>query len=130
MASAQYETRTRTVEETLVVLTLTEEEADELRTVVGDADGSLVLGRVYRALTSPASPEPAAAEGGDTFDYNGVTYNLSAAYRDREDDEWTFTGRRNEHDVPYVTMYAGSDNTADNLVSIARNYGPLTKVTP
>ncbi|CAM5405178.1 hypothetical protein SMICM304S_03452 [Streptomyces microflavus] len=40
MASAQYETRTETVEKTVVVLTLTEGEADALRDIVGASDGT------------------------------------------------------------------------------------------
>ncbi|WP_406324054.1 phiSA1p31-related protein [Streptomyces niveus] len=130
MATAQYETRSRTVEETVVVLTLTEDEADELREIVGNADGSLALERVYRALASPAAPEADAEASTDTYEYDGVTYDLSARYRDCEGDEWTFTGQRNIVGHPCVTMYEGSDNTADTIVSIARGYGPLTEVTP
>ncbi|WP_326812128.1 phiSA1p31-related protein [Streptomyces scopuliridis] len=126
MASAQYETRTRTVEEKIVVLTLTEDEARALWEVVGEADGTPTMTRIYRALGSPGD---STATPDDTYEYDGVSYNLYATYRDREGDEWTFTGRRNENGVPYVTMYPGSDNTFDTIGSVVRLYAPLTKVT-
>lgn len=128
MATAQYETRTRTVEETVVVLTLTEDEADELRKVVGAADGTRTMVCILRAIGAPGVPNPETSA--DTYQYNGMTYDLTERYRDCEGDEWSFTGRRSAEGVPHVTMYEGSDNTADTIVSIARGYGPLTKVTP
>lgn len=121
MATAQHETRTRTVEERFVVLTLTEDEAGTLRSILGGYSGPNAIG-IYRALAVPAAPK--AETSADTFEHLGITYDLSAAYRDREGDEWTFTGRRNEYGVPYVTMYPGRGSTADTLISVVRGYAP------
>ncbi|CAM5409537.1 putative protein OS=Streptomyces microflavus OX=1919 GN=Smic_80850 PE=4 SV=1 [Streptomyces microflavus] len=128
MASAQYETRTETVEKTVVVLTLTEGEADALRDMVGASDGTRTMARIYEALsnpTSPAQPAPAA----ETFEYDGVTYDLNAKYRDRDGDVWSFTGKLSGSGVPRVTHTGYADNY-DTIAEIADNYGPLTKVTP
>ncbi|MYY03090.1 MULTISPECIES: phiSA1p31-related protein [unclassified Streptomyces] len=125
MAEAQYETRTRTVEETFVVLRLTEDEAEELAgRLLYDAADSDCMQRLLEALRHPVSPAPPA----DTFEYGGVMYDLSAKYRDTEADVWSFTGRRDPEGIPYVTMYEGSNNTADTIVSVNRGWGPLTKV--
>ncbi|MGP3750859.1 phiSA1p31-related protein [Streptomyces sp. IBSNAI001] len=125
MATAQYETRTRTVEETVVVLTLTEDEADELRTIVGLADGTRTTVRIYQALEKIEAPKPAPAD--DTFEYDGVTYDLDATYADKQGDTWTFTGNRHSNGSPaLVCEYSGYTEIGDVLDS----YGPLTKVTP
>ncbi|MFD5198838.1 phiSA1p31-related protein [Streptomyces sp. NPDC058375] len=127
MAAAQYETRTRTVEETVVVLTLTEDEAEELRTIVGHADGTRTTVRIYQALEKIEAPKPAPAA--DTFEYDGVTYDLNAKYKDRDGDVWSFTGRLSDDGIPRVT-YTGYADNIDTIAEIADNYGPLTKVTP
>lgn len=127
MAHAQYETRTKTVEETVVVLRLTEDEADTLRSILDGYSGPNSVS-IRSALAKPTAPMEAATSG-DTFEYAGVTYDLGAAYRDQEDDCWTFTGRCSPGGSPYVTMYAGSDNRFDTLSRIVHAYGPLTKVT-
>ncbi|WNI28623.1 phiSA1p31-related protein [Streptomyces sp. ITFR-6] len=125
MAEAQYEIRTETVEKTVVVLTLTEDEASSLKGVLEALDYTGCLTSLLASLTKPTAPETSA----DTFEYGGVTYDLHAAYIDQEDDTWTFTGRRTDGGDPYVTMYAGRDNRGDTLSSIVHGYGPLEKVT-
>ncbi|MFE3144772.1 phiSA1p31-related protein [Streptomyces scopuliridis] len=133
MATAQYETRTRTVEETVVVLTLTEFEADELRRVVGAADGTHTMVRIFGALekpTPPAAPEPSA----DTFEYEGVTYELGAVYRDREGDHFKFEMPLSADGTPggrsrYIDG-SGFGGPHWTLAEVAGAYGPLTKVTP
>ncbi|MFE6518850.1 phiSA1p31-related protein [Streptomyces sp. NPDC057748] len=86
MAEAQYETRTRTVEETVIVLKLTEDEADELRQVAGMSSG-YAMARVYRALTQPAAPETETAAG---FEYAGEIYEYGIQYRDIDGDVFEF----------------------------------------
>lgn len=127
MAIAQYDTRTRTVEETVVVLTLTEDEADELRHVVGAASGTRTLVRIFDVLaapTPPATPAPAA----DTFEYDGVTYELNATYVDRDNDTWYFARIGSE-------VIGGGDHKPEDpddgcSLDFVMDYRPLTKVTP
>ncbi|MFF9525395.1 phiSA1p31-related protein [Streptomyces achromogenes] len=79
-------------------------------------------GGVYASSVEPVD-EPAA----DTYEYDGVTYDLSARYRDKDGDVWSFTGKRRAS-VPTVTMTGDVDNW-NTIELIARNYGPLTRVT-
>ncbi|MER6485706.1 phiSA1p31-related protein [Streptomyces virginiae] len=122
MASAQYETATRTVEETLVVLKLTEDEADALREIVGASDGTRLHVGILKALEQIGH----GADG--TYTPTVKAYDLSAAYRDRSGDVWTFTGRRAPDGEPYVTYTDTASNT-DRITDIEREWGPLTKVT-
>ncbi|MFB8071094.1 phiSA1p31-related protein [Streptomyces californicus] len=124
MATAQYGTRTRTVEETVVVLTLTEDEADALEALVLGESGA-VMERIYWALRQTEPPAPAA----DTFEYDGVVYDLNAKYTDCDGDVWSFTGRLSHDGIPRVSFTGYGDN-AGTIVDIAKAYGPLTKVTP
>jgi hypothetical protein len=127
MATAQYETRTRTLEETLVVLTLSEDEADELRALIDRADNRGVLSDLRDALRAPAA--------GDLYNHDGITYDLTAKYQDQDGDYWTF--RRYDDEV---RGYCGRDihrdyssligPYSDTLAEAVRSYGPLTKVTP
>ncbi|MFE6493381.1 phiSA1p31-related protein [Streptomyces sp. NPDC057748] len=141
MAEAQYETRTRTVEETVVVLTLTEEEADELRQVAGMSSG-YAMARVYRALTQPAAPE-GATTAAETFEYKGITYEIGAIYRDAEGDHFDFRAELSAFDTPDCNadgtpigrnrgQYADGKPNGWNwsLREVVENHGPLTKVTP
>jgi hypothetical protein len=121
MANAHYETATRTVEETFVVLKLTEEEADALREIVGASDGTRVSVRILKAL------QEIGHGAADTYTVDGKTYDLSARYRDRDSDVWEFTGRRSPDGVPRVTS-TGSPDNPDTITEIEADYGPLTKV--
>ncbi|MFB7012929.1 MULTISPECIES: phiSA1p31-related protein [unclassified Streptomyces] len=140
MAEAQYETRTRTVEEKFVTLTLTEDEADELRQVAGVSSG-YAMARVYRALTQPTAPEPEPSA--DTFSYQGTTYEMGAIYRDVEGDHFDFKAELSAFDTPdcnadgtpigrYRGQYADGKPNGWNwsLREVVENHGPLTKVTP
>ncbi|MFC8583196.1 phiSA1p31-related protein [Streptomyces sp. NPDC057217] len=123
MAHAQYETRTRTVEETVVVLELTEDEADELRDVLGESDGTPTRVRILAALQKP---EPSKAEEpASTFEYGGVVYDLTATYRDDEGDAWRFTGETHSDGSPKLHC-AGSYRT--EIGDVLAAFGPLTKV--
>lgn len=130
MVSAQYETRSRTVDETVVVLTLTEDEADELRTIVGKTIGTPTLTSVYRALATPNASEP-ADEATDTFEYEGVAYELGALYEDAENDRFEFGNGLASNGSPRGRLvWRGGDrgNWNWSLAEAVHSYGPLTKV--
>ncbi|MFB7479531.1 phiSA1p31-related protein [Streptomyces anulatus] len=125
MATAQYETRTRTVEEKVVVLTLTEDEADELRTIVGLADGTRTTVRIYQALEKIEAPTPAQAA--DTFEYDGVTYELGARYEDCDGDPWYFTRFGSQ---VVGNSYRGVEDAEHGCsTDFIMGHRPLTKVT-
>ncbi|WP_369147082.1 phiSA1p31-related protein [Streptomyces sp. R44] len=66
----------------------------------------------------------------DTFEYNGVTYDLTATYRDKDGDEWTFKGGTRASDgTPDGAMngYAGGTYSY-TLGYAARHYAPLTRI--
>ncbi|OSC76493.1 hypothetical protein B5180_01680 [Streptomyces sp. BF-3] len=126
MATAQYDTRTRTVEETVVVLTLTEDEADALKEELVLISGSEVVRQVLGALRRPTTEQPAPAA--DTFEYDGVTYELDAAYTDRDNDTWYFARIGGE-------VIGGGDHKPEDpddgcSLDFIMDYRPLTKVTP
>jgi hypothetical protein len=116
MATAQYETRSRTVTETAVVLVLTEDEADDLRGLVGAADATPNRVAILRALTEPSGST-------DTFDYRGVTYEMGATYQDDTGDDWKF--RHTPGGLPVST--AGSWSEGRDLAYVVSEYGPLRK---
>ncbi|WP_228973431.1 phiSA1p31-related protein [Streptomyces sp. DH12] len=136
MATAQYETRTRTVEETVVVLELTEDEAAGLRGVLESLDYTGNLTSLLKALQGPEVPTPT-----DTYTYDGVVYDLSAQYRDVEGDIWEFSTELSGPDTldhmndgtPLARFRTGSSGFGRHwtfsLAEVTRNYGPLTKVT-
>ncbi|MFE5093256.1 phiSA1p31-related protein [Streptomyces sp. NPDC056638] len=137
MAHAQYETRTRTVEETVVVLTLTEDEAEELAgRLLYDADDSERMREVVAALRTPAAPETAPDQAGDTFDHNGITYEYGVLYRDPEGDYFEMRRETDAGDGTPVGRYRYLKPTAEpgewswTLAEVVGTHGPLTKVTP
>ncbi|MEU1074329.1 MULTISPECIES: phiSA1p31-related protein [unclassified Streptomyces] len=123
MATAQYETRSRTVEETVVVLTVSEDEADELRKLIDDTRWGHGLHNVREALNVPKPP----ALGTMYADGRGNAYDLMEAYRDTNGDVWSFTGRCDSAGVPRVTMSGNLGNT-DTITEIEADWGPLRKV--
>ncbi|MFD4699802.1 hypothetical protein [Streptomyces niveus] len=134
MATAQYETRSRTVEETVIVLTLTEDEADELRAVIGASDGTRAMLRILRAMQAPEAPE--AETPADTFEHEGVAYLLGGAlYRDNEGDHVEFhpSGLAADGTPKARYRYGGPDCEAYDwtwsIGQAVREFGPLTKVT-
>ncbi|WP_069752927.1 phiSA1p31-related protein [Streptomyces sp. EN16] len=129
MATAQYETRTRTVEETVVVLTLTEDEAVELRQHIEKVPVSGVVYRVYEALTAPTAAQPAPST--DTFEYEGVTYDLNAKYTDKDGDVWSFRRRASgDTEGHFQGWDEGHWDGFFDLPYVAQKCAPLTKVTP
>ncbi|MFE5828703.1 phiSA1p31-related protein [Streptomyces sp. NPDC056508] len=132
MAHAQYETRTRTVEETVVVLTMSEDEADELRRIVNDNGDSPALYRVHAALQKPEPPK-AEAPSTNTFELDGVTYEIGVVYRDAEGDCFRFDAEISPDGSPYGRLGSRLSDTFGSqcwtLREVAGGYGPLTKVT-
>jgi hypothetical protein len=134
MAEAQYETRTRTVEEKVVVLTLTEDDAEELRDILGGFGGRLAE-RIYRALTAPEAPaEAASAADGDTFEWSGIVYEYGILYRDDEGDYFEIRRVIDADGTPVGRYRYGSPTAQPNdwawtLGEVVHNHGPLTKVT-
>ncbi|WP_097964567.1 phiSA1p31-related protein [Streptomyces sp. or20] len=129
MATAQYDNRTRTVEETVVVLTLTEHEAEALKDELILIHGSEVVRQVLGALRRPTAKQ--SAPTADTFEYDGVTYELGATYRDTEGDRFTFErGTKSDGTPPGRLHYADGSHGDTNwsLGEVVHNYGPLTKV--
>ncbi|MEU1074328.1 MULTISPECIES: phiSA1p31-related protein [unclassified Streptomyces] len=63
----------------------------------------------------------------DLYEHNGVTYDLTAKYRDRDGDTWTFA--HIEGDVRGGMNGEPPNRWSDTLNQIARHYGPLTRVT-
>ncbi|MFJ5103210.1 phiSA1p31-related protein [Streptomyces sp. NPDC088554] len=139
MATAQYDTRTRTAEETVVVLTLTEDEADELRHVVGAADGTRTMVHIFGALGKPAQPASLEAAGEKTytptvFTYGGVTYEMGAVYRDKEGDHFKFETPLSLTDNTPRGRIGNREGSSFGgprwtLAEVASDFGPLTKVT-
>ncbi|MFJ3588612.1 phiSA1p31-related protein [Streptomyces sp. NPDC090231] len=128
MAEAQYETRTKTVEETVVVLRLTEGEADTLRSIL-DGYGGPNSVSIRSALTKPTGPETAAA----TFEYGGVAYEYGQGYRDQDGDVFQFdtvlSGDGSETPRGRILYAGGTGGWMWSLEEVVRGYGPLTKVT-
>lgn len=121
MAEAQYETRTRTVEEKVVILTLTEAEASELRKTVMYSDATEASRDIFDALSSPTTLEPSA----DTFEYEGATYDLNGVYRDCDGDTWHFA-RFDDVVVGSVDHKPLNSSDGPRLPFVMR-YRPLTK---
>lgn len=65
-------------------------------------------------------------EDANTYTHDGVTYDLTASYRDQGGCVWSFTGKR-IGGVPTVTCSGRTDNP-DTIASIADDFGPLTRV--
>ncbi|MEU5361118.1 phiSA1p31-related protein [Streptomyces albidoflavus] len=105
MADATKQTVTRTVTEETFTLTLSADEFQYLKSLVGRQTiqaGDGANGRIYEAMTedlivNEVTPEPA------TYTHNGVTYDLTSEYRDGDGDYWHFTGGRTEDGVPLMS---------------------------
>ncbi|MER7922145.1 phiSA1p31-related protein [Streptomyces sp. NPDC096057] len=116
MATAQYETRSRTVTETAVVLVLTEDEADDLRALITASASTPSRVSILEALTSPTGST-------DTFDFQGTTYEMGVWYQDDGGDDWTF--RHSPDGLPVSTADSWSEGRT--LAYVVQEYGPLRK---
>jgi hypothetical protein len=86
----------------------------------GDGDHGEEDGQWYCAEVKRVTDE-------DVYEYDGVVYDLSAKYRDRDGDVWQFN-RKRRGGVP--NMYIDDEgNDWDTIESVYRSYGPLTRVT-
>jgi len=64
----------------------------------------------------------------DTYEYEGVTYDLTAKYRDRDHDDWEFTGSTVSAGVPVMKILTGGFCFEEPLSRAVDDYGPLTKI--
>jgi hypothetical protein len=73
--------------------------------------------------------EPVTDE--DTYEHDGVIYDLSAKYTDKDGDDWTFGGRGiGPDDTPNGAMNDCAGGGYSYTLGYAhRHYGPLTRVT-
>lgn len=65
---------------------------------------------------------------GDTETVDGVVYDLSAEYRDRDGDVWRFDRRPNGAVRGEYGLPRSIDNHSAPLRDVVRDYGPLTKI--
>lgn len=65
----------------------------------------------------------------DTFTHGNITYDLSAAYLDEDDERWEFTGDYSEDGMPLMTLPERDDPyyKSRRLSSVVSSYGPLNK---
>lgn len=113
MAEATKSTVVRTVTEETFTLTLSADEFRYLRSLVGRQTiqaGDGANGRIYEAMTEDLIVNEATSEP-TTFTYNGVTYDLTAEYRDTADDNWYFTGESSHDGYPLMTCRLPSHDT-------------------
>ncbi|MGW2726943.1 BN159_2729 family protein [Streptomyces sp. NPDC001494] len=93
-----------------------------VQTATGRLDG------VEVRLTAEAVPrllQEAAQQATDPFLLGGRVYDLARAHTDRHGQTWHHHGRRQEDDIPLVTL-GGADDPCYPLTSIAVANGPLT----
>ncbi|MFD9205938.1 phiSA1p31-related protein [Streptomyces sioyaensis] len=78
----------------------------------------------------PEDVEKVADRSPNMFTHNGVTYDLSADYRDRDGDLWSFARVGDEVRGEFGTGYRRDfiNGYSDTLESAVRRYGPLTRV--
>ncbi|WP_425837420.1 phiSA1p31-related protein [Streptomyces fractus] len=123
---------------------------DKVRVLVDYADGASVskgdvftVQNVYsdeivtdgNGLTSRWFFKPANVElvdDANTYTHDGVTYDLSARYRDKEGDFWTFRRidgeARGNYRATDVDCSALINKYSDTLETVVSDYGPLTRV--
>jgi hypothetical protein len=65
-------------------------------------------------------------EAENTHTYNGVTYDLSAKYKDRDGDVWQFARFGDEVRGTYTNRPVEEHD--ETLSGVVRSYGPLTRV--
>ncbi len=63
-----------------------------------------------------------------TFTHNGVVYDLTAKYRDRDHDHWEFTKGRDSDGIPVMHIFTGGYGFDESLSKVVEDYGPLTRV--
>jgi hypothetical protein len=114
VATAQYETRSVTA--TAVVLVMTEDEADDLRALIGAADATPNRVAILKALASPV-------DSTSSVEHSGRVYEMGVRYVDDTGDVWTF--RRDSEGTPVSTADSWAENRS--LEYVVREYGPLRK---
>ncbi|WP_186783692.1 phiSA1p31-related protein [Streptomyces sp. CBG33] len=129
MAEARYETTSRTVEETSVVLTLTEEEAKELRRIVGEAESTPAGLSILSALTFATHGEP-TAQPVDGFEYAGAMYEYGVVYEDQRGDSFEFDAEKTDDGTPRgrLVYSRGPGAWVWSLAEAVDGYGPLHRI--
>lgn len=121
MAEVTKSTRTVTTTEETFTLTLSTEERSYLLGLLAPQPSSGPGSALYNALLFPAN--------GDTYEYKGVTYDLTAEYLDTSSDAWHFTGGRGEDGVPLMSCQAGEEGYENwPLSRVADQYLTLRKI--
>jgi len=82
----------------------------------GDTNGKWFCKSVEKVVDEPAK----------TYTYEGITYDLSAKYRDKDGDVWTFDSSASAADADPV-MVTAWDST-NNLKEVVHLWGPLRKI--
>jgi hypothetical protein len=98
------------------------DEADALPYLVEFGDGSGMHGDPESGRWYCAEVE--RVEDENTYTYDGVAYDLTAKYRDKDGDVWEF-GARRENGEPRVHCSASG---YDDLETVLDAYGPLTRI--
>ncbi|MFF8473863.1 phiSA1p31-related protein [Streptomyces sp. NPDC015414] len=120
MAEATQSVRTVTTEVKTFTLTLSPEEFEWLKDVVGAAPFTATSRSVWEAVKSPAN--------GDVYTYEGVSYDLTAKYLDTSGDTWEFTGARDSSGQPLLTCPGAGDGYANwSLRRLVAQYITLRK---
>ncbi|MEW1551394.1 phiSA1p31-related protein [Streptomyces tsukubensis] len=124
MAEAHVETMN------VVVLTLTEDEAGELRALVGASDATPARVRIVTALNGVRKPQAdESASPADTVEYDGRTYDLTARYKDSDGDVWRFRRRLGGGTEGHLARWrADTWDGASSLEFVVQTFGPLTRV--
>jgi hypothetical protein len=76
-------------------------------------------------LTALPAPEPADR---DTFEYDGVVYDLTAEYTDRDGDVWRFARVSGEIRGDWGHHRESVDSDSYSISSAVRQWGPLRKI--
>ncbi|MFD3361588.1 phiSA1p31-related protein [Streptomyces albidoflavus] len=139
MAEARYETTSRTVEETSVVLTLTEEETKELRRIVGESESTPAGLSILSALTHATHAELPSRQPSDGFEYEGGLYEYGVVYEDKSGDRFEFDAKKADDGTPRgrLVYYGGYDECGGyddygrwnwSLAEAVDDYGPLRRI--
>ncbi|MFD3952220.1 phiSA1p31-related protein [Streptomyces albidoflavus] len=131
MAKARYETASRTVEETSVVLTLTEEEAKELRRIVGEAESTPAGLSILSALTFATHAELPTAQPVDGFEYAGAMYEYGVVYEDQCGDRFEFDAKKADDGTPrgrFVRSGGRRSGWGWSLAEVVDECGPLRRI--
>lgn len=83
----------------------------------------------HTAWVTGSSMELDTAPPADAYIHGNVTYDLTAAYLDVDEERWEFTGDHSDDGMPLMTLEGTDDPYYKNrrLSSVAHSYGPLNR---